>query len=338
MAWNEPNNNDPWKQQQKRNNANDLSKKVNDFFDKSSFLSWIIFLAVVLFFIVINNFYTVKEAEEAVVLRFGKFSHIEMPGLHWKIPLVDKVTKVDVQIVQSTKSVGSMLTEDENVVNVEMEVQYKISDPRNYLYNMVDPDTSLTQATDSALRYVIGHTKMDDVLTNGREQVRQSTEELLKSFISQYDMGISIVNVNFLPARAPDQVKAAFDDAIAAQEDEQRFKREAEAYRNEVVPKAEGQAKRILEEAEGYSRKVVAKAEGDVARFERVLPEYNAAPQITKRRIFLETMENVYGNSAKVIISADRNGASPLMYMPVDKLIDSINKSNSGENRNGGKK
>ncbi|MBQ3775513.1 MAG: FtsH protease activity modulator HflK [Ruminobacter sp.] len=338
MAWNEPNNNDPWKQQQKRNNANDLSKKVNDFFDKSSFLSWIIFLAVVLFFIVINNFYTVKEAEEAVVLRFGKFSHIEMPGLHWKIPLVDKVTKVDVQIVQSTKSVGSMLTEDENVVNVEMEVQYKISDPRNYLYNMVDPDTSLTQATDSALRYVIGHTKMDDVLTNGREQVRQSTEELLKSIISQYDMGISIVNVNFLPARAPDQVKAAFDDAIAAQEDEQRFKREAEAYRNEVVPKAEGQAKRILEEAEGYSRKVVAKAEGDVARFERVLPEYNAAPQITKRRIFLETMENVYGNSAKVIISADRNGASPLMYMPVDKLIDSINKSNSGENRNGGKK
>ena len=261
-----------------------------------------------------------------------------MPGLHWKIPLVDKVTKVDVQIVQSTKSVGSMLTEDENVVNVEMEVQYKISDPRNYLYNMVDPDTSLTQATDSALRYVIGHTKMDDVLTNGREQVRQSTEELLKSIISQYDMGISIVNVNFLPARAPDQVKAAFDDAIAAQEDEQRFKREAEAYRNEVVPKAEGQAKRILEEAEGYSRKVVAKAEGDVARFERVLPEYNAAPQITKRRIFLETMENVYGNSAKVIISADRNGASPLMYMPVDKLIDSINKSNSGENRNGGKK
>jgi membrane protease subunit HflK len=338
MAWNEPNNNDPWKQQQKRNNANDLSKKVNDFFDKNSFLSWIIFLAVVLFFIVINNFYTVKEAEEAVVLRFGKFSHIEMPGLHWKIPLVDKVTKVDVQIVQSTKSVGSMLTEDENVVNVEMEVQYKISDPRNYLYNMVDPDTSLTQATDSALRYVIGHTKMDDVLTNGREQVRQSTEELLKSIISQYDMGISIVNVNFLPARAPDQVKAAFDDAIAAQEDEQRFKREAEAYRNEVVPKAEGQAKRILEEAEGYSRKVVAKAEGDVARFERVLPEYNAAPQITKRRIFLETMENVYGNSAKVIISADRNGASPLMYMPVDKLIDSINKSNSGENRNGGKK
>ncbi|WP_031579774.1 FtsH protease activity modulator HflK [Ruminobacter sp. RM87] len=338
MAWNEPNNNDPWKQQQKRNNANDLSKKLNDFFDKSSFLSWIIFLAVVLFFIVINNFYTVKEAEEAVVLRFGKFSHIEMPGLHWKIPLVDKVTKVDVQIVQSTKSVGSMLTEDENVVNVEMEVQYKISDPRNYLYNMVDPDTSLTQATDSALRYVIGHTKMDDVLTNGREQVRQSTEELLKSIISQYDMGISIVNVNFLPARAPDQVKAAFDDAIAAQEDEQRFKREAEAYRNEVVPKAEGQAKRILEEAEGYSRKVVAKAEGDVARFERVLPEYNAAPQITKRRIFLETMENVYGNSAKVIISADRNGASPLMYMPVDKLIDSINKSNSGENRNGGKK
>ena len=334
MAWNEPNNNDPWKQQQKRNNSNDLAKKVNEFFEKGSSLTWIVFAAAVLVVILLNNFYTVKEAEQAVVLRLGKFSHIEMPGLHWKIPGIDKVTNVDVKIVQSTQSSGSMLTEDENVVNVEMKVQYRISDPKAYLYNMVDPDLSLAQATDSALRYVIGHTKMDDVLTNGREKVRQSTRELLESIISQYDMGITIVDVNFLPARAPEQVKAAFDDAIAAQEDEQRFKREAEAYKNEVVPKAEGQAKRILEEAEGYSRKVVAEAEGNVARFEKILPEYQAAPQITKRRIFLETMEKVYGSSAKVIIGADKNQGGPLMYMPLDRLIDSV-----GEQKNsGGKK
>ena len=328
MAWNEPEK-DPWKEQKKRNNSDDLAKKFNNWYEKSSAMVWIILVAVFLVLLVTKHFYTIKEAEQGVVLRFGKFSHIEMPGLHWRIPFVEKVQNVDVQIVQSTKSSGSMLTEDENVVNVEMEVQYRVNNPRDYLYNMVEPNQSLAQATDSALRYVIGHTKMDDVLTTGREQVRQSTKDLLESIISPYNMGISIVNVNFLPARAPDEVKAAFDDAIAAQEDEQRFKREAEAYRNEVVPKAEGKAKRIIEEAEAYSRQVVAKAEGDVARFEKILPEYIKSPEITRRRIFLETMETVYGSSGKVIISTDK-GNSPLLYLPVDKLTESVNNSQSG--------
>ena len=171
MAWNEPEK-DPWKEQKKRNNSDDLAKKFNNWYEKSSAMVWIILVAVFLVLLVAKHFYTIKEAEQGVVLRFGKFSHIEMPGLHWRIPFVEKVQNVDVQIVQSTKSSGSMLTEDENVVNVEMEVQYRVNNPRDYLYNMVEPNQSLAQATDSALRYVIGHTKMDDVLTTGREQVR----------------------------------------------------------------------------------------------------------------------------------------------------------------------
>ena len=204
-----------------------------------------------------------------------------------------------------------MLTEDENVVLVEMDVQYRISDPVSYLYSVVNPDNTLLEATDSALRFVVGHTLMDDILTSGREMVRQNTRDLLTSIIEPYNTGLSIVDVNFLPARAPDQVKAAFDDAIAAQEDEQRYKREAEAYANEVLPRAEGQVQRIRQEAEGYRSQVVLKAQGEVARFEEVLPEYLAAPEITRKRIYLETMQDVLSNSRKVIIDT-KDGSSPM--------------------------
>ena len=162
---------------------------------------------------------------------------------------------------------------------------------------------------------------MDDVLTNGRERVRQATRELLGNIISPYSMGITVVDVNFLPARAPEEVKAAFDDAIAAQEDEQRFKREAVAYKNEVIPKAEGKVRRIVEEAEGYQREVVAKARGDVARFEKILPEYLKSPEITKRRIYLETMEEIYAKNPKVIINTGSKGSQQLMYLPLDQLM-----------------
>ncbi|MGN1392550.1 MAG: FtsH protease activity modulator HflK [Succinivibrionaceae bacterium] len=341
MSWNEPSDNkDPWKRKNKNNsdldfnmdNITDFLKKLfgkNDNKDpfnqnKSSNngngILWVSII-VILSLYVILGFYTVREAEQGVVLRLGKMNRVEQPGLHWRIPVFENVRNVDVQIVQSSKSSGSMLTKDENVVNVEMEVQYRITNPEAYLYNVRDPDESLSQATDSALRYVIGHTSMDDVLTNGREMVRQLTRELLESIIKQYNMGITVVDVNFLPARAPDEVKAAFDDAIAAQEDEQRFKREAEAYKNEVIPKAEGKAKRLKEEAEAYSRSVVARAEGDVARFEKILPQYLASPEITKRRIYLETMEKVYKSSSKVIVDVNNQNSNQLIYLPLDKIV-----------------
>ncbi len=272
-------------------------------------------VAVLLGIYIFSGFYTVKEAERGVVLRFGKIYDVVDPGLRWKLTGIDTVNVVDIEQVRAIQSSGTMLTEDENVVLVEMDVQYRISDPVSYLYSVVNPDNTLLEATDSALRFVVGHTLMDDILTSGREMVRQNTRDLLTSIIEPYNTGLSIVDVNFLPARAPDQVKAAFDDAIAAQEDEQRYKREAEAYANEVLPRAEGQVQRIRQEAEGYRSQVVLKAQGEVARFEEVLPEYLAAPEITRKRIYLETMQDVLSNSRKVIIDT-KDGSSPMFYMP----------------------
>ncbi|MGN0893799.1 MAG: FtsH protease activity modulator HflK [Succinivibrio sp.] len=276
------------------------------------FLGAVIALGLYIF----TGFYTVKEAEKGVVLRFGKIYDVVDSGLRWKFSGIDTVNVVDVEQVRSIQSSGTMLTEDENVVIVEMDVQYRISDPVKYLYSVVNPDNTLLEATDSALRYVVGHTIMDDILTSGREMVRQNTRDLLTSIIEPYNTGLSIVDVNFLPARAPDQVKEAFDDAIAAQEDEQRYKREAEAYANEVLPKAEGQVQRIRQEAEGYRSQVVLKAEGEVARFEKVLPEYNAAPEITRTRIYLETMQEVLSKSQKIVLDTPK-GSSPVLYLPM---------------------
>ncbi|MGN0914954.1 MAG: FtsH protease activity modulator HflK [Succinivibrio sp.] len=273
-------------------------------------------VVVALGFYIFSGFYTVREAEKGVVLRFGKINGVVDSGLRWKFSGIDTVNVVDIEQVRSIQSSGTMLTEDENVVIVEMDVQYRISDPVKYLYSVVNPDNTLLEATDSALRYVVGHTLMDDILTSGREMVRQNTRDLLTSIIAPYNTGLTIVDVNFLPARAPDQVKEAFDDAIAAQEDEQRFKREAEAYANEVLPKAEGSVQRIRQEAEGYRSQVVLKAEGEVARFEKVLPEYNAAPEITRKRIYLETMQEVFGKSKKVLVDLPKQ-SSPVIYLPV---------------------
>ena len=278
--------------------------------------------------VIVSGFYTVREAERGVVLRFGKMYDVVDPGLRWKIPGIDNVNIVDIEQVRALQSSGTMLTQDENVVIVEMDVQYRISDPVKYLYSTVDPDHTLLEATDSALRYVVGHTLMDDILTSGREMVRQNTRELLTSIIEPYNTGLSIVDVNFLPARAPDQVKAAFDDAISAQEDEQRYKREAEAYANEVLPKAEGRVQRIRQEAEAYRSQVVLNAQGEVARFDKVLPEYEKAPEITRRRIYFETMQQVMQNSRKVILDTPE-GSSPVIYLPLPNELSSKAK-NSG--------
>lgn len=347
MGWNAPgsdnddkgsgnkSNQDPWGRSSQKNSQSDpISAILNYFKDlfgsngsgsgrsnksskKNSQYGLIPLITIVaLGFYIFSGFYTVKEAEKGVVLRFGKIYDVVDSGLRWKFSGIDTVNVIDIEQVRAIQSSGTMLTEDENVVIVEMDVQYRIADPVKYLYSVVNPDNTLLEATDSALRYVVGHTVMDDILTSGREMVRQNTRELLTSIIEPYNTGLAIVDVNFLPARAPDQVKEAFDDAIAAQEDEQRFKREAEAYANEVLPKAEGRVQRIRQEAEGYRSQVVLKAEGEVARFTKVLPEYNAAPEITRTRIYLETMQEVLAKSNKIVLDVQK-GSSPVLYLPM---------------------
>ena len=275
-----------------------------------------------------SGFYTVQEAERGVVTRFGKLNQIVLPGLNWKPTFIDQVTPVNIERVMELNTSGSMLTQDENMVQVEMTVQYRVDDPAKYLFSVNNPNDSLKQATDSALRYVVGHMKMDEILTTGRATVREQTWNTLRDIIKTYDMGLLITDVNFQYARPPEEVKAAFDDAIKAQEDEQRLIREAEAYARGKEPIARGQAQRIIEQATAYKEKVVLEAQGEVERFTKLLPEYKAAPQLTRERLYLQTMEKVMANTPKVVME----GSSNINVLPLEKLFGNSTASEAKHN------
>jgi membrane protease subunit HflK len=339
MAWNEPGNNgndkDPWNNKGGRDQGppdlDEVFRKYGDRFGglfggkkgssngglSGPALVFVLIIAVTVW--AISGFYTVKEAERGVVLRFGQFHEIALPGLRWKMTFVDRVIPVDVEAVRSLSASGFMLTEDENVVSVEFVVQYRVTDAYLYRFSVTDADHSLQQALDSALRYVVGHAKMDDVLTKGREQVRQETWQELEKIITPYNLGIVLTDVNFKDARPPSEVKDAFDDAIAAQEDEERFIREAEAYAREIEPSARGRVTRMTQEAEAYKERVKLEAQGEIARFERLLPEYQAAKQVTRQRLYIEAMDEVLGSTSKVLV--DVKGGNNMMYLPLDKII-----------------
>ena len=266
-----------------------------------------------------SGFYTIKEAERGVTLRFGEFHSTVQPGLNWKPTFIDKVIPVNVEQVRELKTQGAMLTKDENMVKVEMTVQYRVQNPEKYLFSVSNADNSLGQATDSALRYVIGHMTMNDVLTTGRAVVREDTWKALNDIIKPYDMGLEVIDVNFQSARPPEEVKDAFDDAIKAQEDEQRYIREAEAYAREKEPIARGDAQRIIEEATAYKDRVVLDAQGEVERLQRLLPEFKAAPDLLKERLYIQTMEKVMANTPKVML--DANNGNNLTVLPLEQLM-----------------
>lgn len=266
-----------------------------------------------------SGFYTIKEAERGVTLRFGEFHSIVQPGLNWKPTFIDKVIPVNVEQVRELKTQGAMLTKDENMVKVEMTVQYRVQNPEKYLFSVSNADNSLGQATDSALRYVIGHMTMNDVLTTGRAVVREDTWKALNDIIKPYDMGLEVIDVNFQSARPPEEVKDAFDDAIKAQEDEQRYIREAEAYAREKEPIARGDAQRIVEEATAYKDRVVLDAQGEVERLQRLLPEFKAAPDLLKERLYIQTMEKVMANTPKVML--DSNNGNNFTVLPLEQLM-----------------
>ncbi|OOF70234.1 FtsH protease activity modulator HflK [Rodentibacter caecimuris] len=274
-----------------------------------------------------SGFYTVKEAERGVVLRFGELHSIVQPGLNWKPTFIDQVIPVNVEQVKELKTQGAMLTQDENMVKVEMTVQYRIQDPAKYKFSVTDADNSLGQATDSALRYVIGHMSMNDILTTGRSVVRENTWKALNEIIKPYDMGVEVIGVNFQSARPPEEVKDAFDDAIKAQEDEQRYIREAEAYAREKEPIARGDAQRILEEATAYKDRVVLDAQGEVERFKRLLPEFKVAPDLLRERLYIQTMEKVMANTPKIML--DSSNGNNLTVLPLEQIMAGKVKTNS---------
>ena len=286
-------------------------------------------LAILVVVWVISGFYTIREAERGVVLRFGAYHNLVEPGLQWKPTFIDRVIPVDVQTIRDQASAGSMLTEDENVVRVQMEMQYRVIDPKKFVFHVVNPEQSLSQALDSAIRYVVGHSSMDAVLTSGREVTRQRVWDELQAIIEPYDMGVSIIDMNFKDARPPEEVKDAFDDAIAAQEDEIRFIREAEAYAREIEPRARGQVNRMNEEATAYKTRVTLEAQGEVARFAKLLPQYEAAPEVTRQRIYIETMEEVFSSTSKIMV--DNQGGGSMMYLPLDKILERQNTTSSSQ-------
>jgi membrane protease subunit HflK len=339
MAWNEPggDKNDPWKNRGgKEQGPPDLDDVLKNLFGKfgkaggggsgKSYTGMGVGLLVVILAVIwaLSGFYTIKEAERGVLLRFGENTGtLAQPGLSWKMTFIDEVIPVNVQSIRDKGSAGNMLTEDENMVRVEMEMQYRIADPYLWTFSVEDPETSLSQALDSAIRYVVGHTKMDDILTDGRETARQRVREELEDIISAYNIGVAIIDMNFKDARPPQEVKAAFDDAIAAQEDEVRFIREAEAYARELEPKARGQVNRMNEEAQAYKERSILEAQGEVARFEELLPQYKSAPVVTRQRIYLETMEQVFSSTSKIMV--DTEGSGNMMYLPLDKIMERQN-------------
>ncbi|MGF1688837.1 FtsH protease activity modulator HflK [Photobacterium japonica] len=355
MAWNEPGNNggrdkDPWGNDNRGGREqgppdldevfSKLSRKFGGVFGNkkgpstggsAAGLGVVAVLAAAVWGV--SGFYTIGEAERGVVLRFGQYHDTVMPGLNWKATFVDQVTPVNVQAIRSLSSSGLMLTKDENVVQVEMDVQYRVAEPEKYLYSVTNADNSLRQATDSALRAVIGDSTMDQALTTGRQEIRTYTQEAIDAIIANYDMGLLVVDVNFQSARPPEQVKDAFDDVIASREDEVRYLREAEAYRNDVLPKATGRAERVINDAKGYAKRVVNDAQGQVAQFEKLLPEYLAAEEVTRDRLYIETMERVYSNTSKVMVDSSSSGN--LLYLPLDKLINADQKGNQPQNKTG---
>jgi membrane protease subunit HflK len=339
MAWNEPGNNDkdPWKKKDDKNQGppdlDDLLKDIGNKFggifggksskdgSKKGASNVGIAIAVIVGILVyaFSGFYTIKEAEKGIVLRFGQYDGTVEPGLRWKWTFAERIIPVDMQTTRDLPASGFMLTKDENVVRVEMQIQYRVVDARDYIFSVTDADDSLSQSLDSALRFVIGDSKMDDILTSGREKVRQDVWKELDDIIAPYNLGLIVVDVNFKDARPPEEVKDAFDDAISAQEDEVRFLREAEAYARGIEPRARGRVKRMEQEAIAYKQQTVLDSEGEVAKFNKLLPEYLAAPEVTRQRMYLSTMESVYANTSKVMV--DVEGGNNMMYLPLDKIM-----------------
>ncbi|EED30684.1 HflK protein [gamma proteobacterium NOR5-3] len=262
--------------------------------------------------------YQIDEQERAVVLRFGKYHSTARPGLQWNPPLIDDVILVNITKVRAASFREIMLTQDENIVEVRMSVQYVIDDVKDYVLQVRDPENSLQQAAKSALRHVVGGMTMDLVLTEGRTRIATEVDERLQDYLTSYTTGIRLSAVNVDDSKPPSQVQAAFDDVIKAREDEERVKNEAQSYANGIVPEARGQAQRQIEEASAYREQVIANAEGEADRFKNLLAEYRKAPVVTRERLYLDAVQNVLTNTSKIMV--DVEGGNNVMYLPLDKL------------------
>ena len=362
MAWNEPgnsNDNDPWGGGGRGGNQGppdidevikNISKKFSGLFggsgDGGSNSSGTPpgsrrglgggILAGLLAFVVVAwafiGFYIVDEAERGVVLRFGEvLEDIVQPGLHWNPPIVDDVNLVNgSELNAKTYENRAMLTTDENIIDIAVTVQYLIRDPVNYVIAVQNPERSLDNAAESAIRHVVGGNFMDQILTTGRDRVADDVQDRLQDYMDVYNTGIFVSQVNVVDAQPPDAVRPAFDDVIRAREDEQRAQNEAQQYSNQIIPTARGNAQRQIEQASAYREEAVAKAQGDASRFKQLLTEYSKAPQVTRQRLYIESLQDVMTASSKIMI--DVEGGNNMLYVPLDKILEQ-NSSPLGSNR-----
>ena len=290
---------------------------------------WVLAGLVVLAVWLFNAIYMVDEQEQAVVLRFGEYHRTEEPGLHLYFPPIERKFQRNVTQVRSYRQQGQMLTEDENIVEVPLAVQYRISNLENFVLRVEDPETSLRHATESALRHVVGSTSMHEVLTEGREAMGVAVTERLQRYLDNYNTGITVVQVNIESAQAPAEVQDAFDDVIRAREDEVRERNQAESYANGVIPEARGRAQRLLEEANGYRDEVVARAMGEAQRFNLLVEQYRQSPEVMRERMYIGTMQDVLSNTSKIMVSGGE-GNNNLLYLPLDKLMERSGSSAGG--------
>lgn len=287
---------------------------------------------IVAFLWLVSGFFIVQEGQTAVVLTFGKYSHSAPAGFNWRWPYpiqshevvnVSQVRTVEVGYRNNVRNKQAkeslMLTDDENIIDIQFAVQYKLKNASEWLFNNRDQDELVRQVAETAIREIVGRSKMDFVLYEGREKVAFDASQLMQQITDRYRAGIQITNVTMQAVQPPEQVQAAFDDAVKAGQDRERQKNEGQAYANDVIPRARGAASRLLQEAEAYRSRVVANAQGDASRFKQVLTEYQKAPAVTRDRMYIETMQQIFANTTKVMVDS-RSGGN-LLYLPLDKLI-----------------
>lgn len=287
---------------------------------------------VFIFVWLISGIFIVQEGQNAVVTTFGKYSHVNGAGMNWRWPYpiqnheivnVSQVRTIEVGYRSNVKNKQAheslMLTDDENIVDIQFAVQYKLKSAAEWLYNNRDQDEMIRQVAETAIREIVGKSKMDFVLYEGREKVAMDVGTLMQQILTRYKAGVQIANITMQGVQPPEQVQAAFDDAVKAGQDKERQKNEGQAYANDVIPKARGEASRTLQEAEGYKSRIVANAEGNVSRFKQVLSEYQKAPAVTRDRMYLETMQQIFTSTSKVLM--DTKQSNNMIYLPIDKMI-----------------
>jgi membrane protease subunit HflK len=340
MAWNQPGQNNPWGRRPGQGGGPDLDERVKSWQrrleslfrpggrggESRSLVFLVVVVALALFFL--SGFFQIKAAEEGVILRFGQLVDIRHQGWGWRWPWVETVIKVNVASVNSSEYKSRVLTSDVNLVDLRFAVQYQLSDPKKVLFAVKDPESTLSEVSEMAIREIVGRSKLDDVLVGKtRPDITRRTKDLIQATLDTYKTGITITTVNLTDVQVPEAVIPSQRDANKALADQERFIKESQAYENSIIPVAEGAAARMQQDAEAYKSQVTAIAEGQASRFQQLEQAYSLAPEVTRRRLYMDTVENVLTRAHKVLIDSKAGGSAGgnMFYLPLDKLLDKAN-------------